>query len=95
MSDPIVVLTVAQLEELFDRKLKSLLQSLPATGAKEVLTLEECAEMIGRTTKSVMKLVKEEGMPTHYISDREPRFFRSEVHAWLAARPAKPKELEV
>lgn len=94
MSEPLVVMTVAQLEELLDRKLTALLQRMPTNGAKEVLTLEECAEFLDRTTKSVMKLVKEASLPAHYISDREPRFRRSEVLAWISARPTRPKELE-
>jgi hypothetical protein len=35
-------------------------------------------------------LVKKRNLPVHFISEREPRFKRAEVMAWLDTLPSEP-----
>lgn len=81
----LVTLTVAELEELVRSAVRSELAK-PATADSDVLTLKGVASLLQRHTKVVMRLVSEEGLPCVWISEREPRFFRSKVLAWLETR---------
>lgn len=89
----LVTLTVGQLRELVAEAIRLEVLKAIAKPMPEVLTLKQCAELLDRTTKTVMKLVQEDGLPAHYISEREPRFRLSEVLAWLSARPSFAKEI--
>ena len=93
MSELAVTLTVEQLKELVKESLRAELEKMPLVVPPEVLTLTEAAELLRRHPKIVTKLVREDDLPVHYISEREPRFRRSELLAWLDKRPA-PKSGE-
>lgn len=88
----VVVLSPEQLSEVIGKAVREALAQLPQAGAREVLSLQEAADFLGRHPKVVTKLVRESGLPAHYISDREPRFLRSELVAWLQSRPVKEPE---
>jgi hypothetical protein len=92
MNQPIVVLTPEQLEEVVDRVFVKRIGQMPQGGAKEVFTLQEAADFLGRHPKVVTRMVREEGLPAHYISEREPRFMRAELIAWLGTRPTRAAE---
>lgn len=87
----IVVITPEQLAELVNKAVTEAVSRLPQSGAQEVLSLQEAADFLGRHPKVITQLVREEGLPAHYISEREPRFLRSELITWLRARPTQPK----
>lgn len=84
----IVTLTATELAEIVSKAVANQLATLPQS--VEVLRLEQAAEFLGRSPKTVMKLVETEGLPARYISDREPRFLRSALIEWLNNRPSKP-----
>ena len=66
--------------------------------AKALLTnvSAEKIAMLKRNEKIVMGvLVKKRGLPVHYISEREPRFKRSEVLTWLDSLPTQPTKKAV
>ena len=88
----IVVLTSEQLQELVDRAVAKAVVSIPQSGAREILSLKQAADFLDRAPRTVTELVKTRGLPAHYISDREPKFIRSELVAWLANLPAEPTE---
>lgn len=89
----IVTLTAAQLAEIVEQSAARALEKLVANQQSEVMELDECAKLLRRTPDTVMAvLVKKKGLPCHFISDREPRFKRSEVLAWLDTLPSRAKE---
>jgi hypothetical protein len=85
----LVTLTVDELRELVREQTRAELGRLATTSAREVLTLKELEEFLDRSERSIKKLI-EQGLPAYYISDREPRFIRSKVLAWLETLPTKP-----
>ena len=89
MTDLAVSLTVEQLETLVRRATKAAVEAVGAAPPREVLTLAECAELLQRHPRVVMQLVREAGLPAHFISVREPRFKRIEVLNWLDTLPEK------
>jgi excisionase family DNA binding protein len=91
MSDLAVTLTVEQLAELVRKAVRDEVARLPQSGAREVLTLPEAAELLGRHPKVVMQLVRTGSLPAHFISEREPRFKRTELLAWLDTLPNQAK----
>jgi hypothetical protein len=95
MNELAVTLTVEQLRLLVASAVREELAKQPLVAPPEVLTLQDAADMLHRHPKIVTKLVREEGLPCHFISEREPRFRRSEILAWLGSRPSKPGESEV
>ncbi|HLV66283.1 MAG TPA: helix-turn-helix domain-containing protein [Polyangiaceae bacterium] len=95
MSDQLAVtLTTEQLRELIREAVRTELSHQPAQTVREVLTLREAAEFLCRTPKVVMQLVRAGSLPAHFISEREPRFKRSELLAWLDTLPRQPKVSE-
>lgn len=90
MSERLVVLEASELERLLETTVMRSIARLTPAEPKEVLTLEEAARFLGRSAKSVTMMVLERGLPAHYISEREPRFKRSELLAWLATLPTRP-----
>jgi hypothetical protein len=92
----IVTLTTDQLAELVETSAARAVEKLVANQQAEVLDLEECAALLKRNEKIVMGvLVKKRGLPVHYISEREPRFKRSEVLNWLDTLPNRPAKKAV
>lgn len=85
-----VTLTIGQLRQLVQDAVGELLAQQPAAGAREVLNLEQVAELLGRHPRTIKGLIEERALPVHYISDREPRFKRSEVLAWMNTLPTRP-----
>lgn len=92
MSELAVTLTVEQLAELVKKSVREELAKSAPGVAKEVLTLQEAAEFLGRHPRKISELIEQEGLPAHYISEREPRFKRVELLEWLGKRPNQPKK---
>lgn len=92
MSELAVTLTVQQLRELIRSECELAVAKASAGPPSEVMTLEQCAEFLHRHPKVVMKLTKESNLPVHFISDREPRFRRSEVLEWLTTLPKEARK---
>jgi hypothetical protein len=91
----IVTLTTDQLAELVETSAARAVAKLVASQQQEVMSLSVCAALLDRNEEIVMRvLVKKKGLPVHYISDREPRFKRSEILAWLDALPSKAPQGE-
>jgi len=84
MSAVAIVLTEAELEALIDKRIA--LASRPAE--KQVLTLNEVSELLDLSRKTVVKYMREEGLP-HTSYGRVSRFDRAAVLAWNAARGSK------
>lgn len=90
----VVVMSAERVRALIDEAVtKANARSAPAV-VKEVLSLTEAAEFLGRHPRQVTRLVREEGLPAHYISEREPRFKRTELLAWIDSRPNAPAAKE-
>jgi hypothetical protein len=54
---------------------------------EEWMTPEQAARHLTCTsTKAFHEVVAKEGVPRHYISDRLPRYSRSELDKWLGTR---------
>lgn len=88
-----VTLTIEEFSAVVAAQVRKELALVALSAAKEVLTLAETAELLERHPKVVMNsLVKEKALPVHFISEREPRFKRAEVLAWLDTLPTKSKE---
>lgn len=85
----LVTLTVEELRELVGEQTRAELAKMQPVKVKEVLTLKDLEDFLGRSERSIKRLI-EQGLPAYYISDREPRFIRSKVLAWLETLPTKP-----
>lgn len=90
----LVVVEASELERLIDSAVVKAVAKLAPGEQKEVFTIEEAAKFIGRHPKSLFRLILDEGLPAHYISDREPRFKRTELLDWLGTRPNRPVQPE-
>ena len=86
----IVTLTLGELAAMVRETSTEAVVAAALNPPKEVLMLDEVAELLGRHKKTIPTLVKEAGLPAHRISERELRFRRSEVLAWLSAQPSTP-----
>ena len=54
---------------------------------EEWMTPDQAARHLNCTsTKAFQEIVAKEGVPRHYISDRLPRYSRSELDKWLGTR---------
>lgn len=91
MTSLAVTLTTEQLEQLVTNATAKALAEIQASSEPEVMTLAECSKLLRRHRRVVMELVRDEELPAYYISEREPRFLRSEVLAWLKSRGAPKK----
>lgn len=90
MSELAVTLTIEQLGELVEVRVAKAVAQLIETQEREVLDLTHAAKLLKRHPKVLMKMVRSENIPVHFISGREPRFRRSELLAWLSAQPSDP-----
>lgn len=88
----VVTLTTDQLEELLNRAVTRATADLLVQ--KEIMNTKEVAEFIGRSTRTIPALIEDDGLPVHYITPREPRFWRSEVLKWLLDLPSEKPEKE-
>jgi hypothetical protein len=51
------------------------------------MTPDQAARHLNCTsTKAFQEVVAKEGVPRHYLSDRLPRYSRSELDEWLLGR---------
>lgn len=65
------------MDERFDR-----IERATLLGAKETLTVEEAAMLIGYTVKGIYQLTSEKRIP-HYKKNGRLYFRKSELEAWL------------
>jgi len=56
--------------------------------APEVLTADECAELLRVSRKTITTYVEQRGLPAHRLG-QEFRFRRSEILDWLSKQPTK------
>lgn len=85
----VVTLTTEQLKELLREAVR---ETVTQNAPKEVLFLDEVAEMLGFNAQTVMRtLVRERGLPVHYITEKAPRFYRAEVLEWFVNQPKTSK----
>jgi hypothetical protein len=90
---PVPQVVVMTREEL-EATLTVLVSKLASTAEREVLTVEQAAEVLDVCTKHLMqKLVPERDCPVHYMSPKEPRFRRSEILEWLSKQPKEQKNV--
>lgn len=95
---PVIVLSPAQVEALVDRAVERALAARGAsTEASEVLTRDEAAKLLHLTPPSLVRLVRDHGLPASKIG-AEWRFRRSELLVWLKnqhapANAAPPRRL--
>lgn len=82
----VIVTTAEELASVVRKAVDDALAARDANPPREILTLAQAAELLDRHPKSVMTLVKSRGLPAHFISERQPRFRRSELLAWLSAQ---------
>lgn len=60
---------------------------LHGMSSEEWMTPDQAARHLNCTsTKAFHEVVAKEGVPRHYISDRLPRYSRSELDKWLGTR---------
>jgi excisionase family DNA binding protein len=81
VSDLLVTLTVDELKKLVRECVRAEVE--PREDA--VLTRDEVAKMLRCNARTVVTYVEKHGLPAHKI-ERDWRFFRSEVLAWMKAR---------
>jgi hypothetical protein len=89
----LVVIETAELARLVRESVREEVAVL-AKGATvpEIMDLNEAAKFVRRSRQVLMLLVKQGSVPAHFISDREPRFKRVELLAWLDTLPSQAKE---
>ncbi len=86
MSAVAILLTESELEALIDKRIAAA-KTVPVV-EKQLLTLDEVSTLLGLSRKTVVKYVRESGLPaTPY--GRVSRFDRAAVLAWNAARGSK------
>jgi excisionase family DNA binding protein len=58
----------------------------------ELMTIEQCAELLLSTPRTLKKWIKSDDLPGHKVG-AEYRFRRAEVVEWLDARRIKPGDI--
>lgn len=87
MNDPMLVtLTKGQLEELVRNVVRS---EVAIPRQAEILTLEDVAQLLRVTDRTVRSYIEDEGLPASRLPNGW-RFFRKEVIAWMQER--KPRK---
>jgi excisionase family DNA binding protein len=86
MSAVAILLTEAELEALIDKRIAAA-KAVPVV-EKQVLTLDEVSTLLGVSRKTVLKNIRENGLP-HTPYGRVNRFDRAAVLAWNAERGSK------
>jgi hypothetical protein len=62
-------------------------RELQVMNREEWMTRDQAARHLNCTsTKAFQEIVTKESMPRHYLSERLPRYSRSELDDWLRAR---------
>jgi excisionase family DNA binding protein len=83
----VVTLTQSQLCEIVKSAVRDVLDD--AHEPPQFLTLDQAAELLQASTRSVRTWVNEEGLPA-LRAGSEYRFRRESIVAWLEARAIKP-----
>ncbi len=78
-----IVLTQAEIEALIDSRIEARLSQVATESNKDVLSMAEVAQLLGKHPKTIRKLVLNRGLPVSNSAGREPRFIRADVMAWL------------
>ena len=91
--DPMLVqLTASQLERLIDERVRAtVLEAVSQLTEPRFLTLDDVGEMLQLSTKTVLKLVREDGLPVARRLGAQMRFERDQVVEWMRARDKGPK----
>lgn len=85
MSEQIPSVVVMTQEQLTDMVQRTWHEAKQAQRLPEVMTQEECADLLRCHPRSVANWVRERGLPERAIG-REKRYLRDEVMAWLDAQ---------
>jgi excisionase family DNA binding protein len=87
MSAVAIILDQTELEALIDKRIAAA-KATPVV-EKQLLTLNEVCTLLGLSRKTVVKEMRENGLP-HTPYGRVSRFDRAAVLAWNAAHGSKP-----
>ena len=85
----------AKFQQAVQRAVAKAIQTLPEPYVpEEILKAEEVAKMLRVRRATIMRWVKENGLPRHMLGGGTPRFRRSEVLSWVSEHPALLDEEE-
>ena len=90
MSNLAVTLTVEQLKEIVQTAVRTEVAKAVVKAPPDVLNLGQAAEFLDRHPHMVMRYVRAKRLVAHFISPREPRFYRRDLLAFLDALPTQP-----
>ena len=82
----LIVLSPEQLEALVERAVKRALDGRASAEPADYLTTRQCAELVGVHPRSIVRLVRDEGLPVVRLGEKTLRYERAAVLAWLDAR---------
>ena len=83
----LVTLTAAELAELVDTRVRSAVRAeVEKLCEPRFLTTSDVAEMLQVCTKTVLNLVRGQGLPVARQLGKELRFERDQVVGWMRAR---------
>lgn len=88
----LAVLSEEQIQQIIAKTVAATVEKLPLVEPRQVFNLDQAAEFLDRHPQVVMKFVREKRLVAHFISRREPRFYRKDLLAFLDSLPQEPKE---
>lgn len=89
MGDParnLVVIDVDDLERRIEGAVRRALAARSNEPAPEYLTTKQAAELVGVHPRSVIRLVRDEGLPAIKLGDKTMRYDRAAVLEWMRGR---------
>lgn len=89
MSELAVTLTITELRDLVREAVRTELSKRLDSALLEAFTLEQIADVLHLSTKSVLALVRREGFPGAKVGGLW-RFEREAVREWLRAKAVQP-----
>lgn len=84
--EPIVMLTTDQLRTLVREEVSAALASTSPRDESDVMSCEQCAELVGVHPNTIAKLIERDGLPELRRVGKLRRFSRRAVIAWLDGR---------
>ena len=80
------MLSPADLEVIVERAVRRALDGRASAEPADYLTTRQCAELVGVHPRSIVRLVRDEGLPAVRLGGKTMRYERAAVLAWLARR---------
>lgn len=84
----LVVIDVDDLERRIEGAVRRALAARSAEPAPEYLTTKQAAALVGVHPRSVIRLVRDEGLPVIKLGDKTMRYDRAAVLDWMRGRGA-------